>query len=567
MGELRAAAAEPSARHSSGWDEERSDFHRAQQPRALKAMGVGHEWWWLRYVNHHLLRRKFDLRRVIIAVIAIVCLFMLVFEITHHELYRLAPFQQPGSEALSVPGQCTTWPVGADGAYTPIHSHRNGTTAGLKSLAPKGGWKKPAGIKIVALVFYGRKRTVDFLDCYLLQNLAANGGYLDEIRFMVHTNKEEDVEYLKDLVSKREEHYHIVDGGACEGSSYGCIWDSIVEDDTIYVKIDDDIVSCHYQHRKDNIGNFLTRCLDIHTPRCDPPARKHPDRVPAPLRRIRESSQQPSNGLRALPRRRHPRLPAGPQRHANARRRRVVATLPEEPARGVERAGHRPQQGRAHPGPGDLPGALVLRAPVPALGRPVRPDEVADGAQPPARRRQGRRGHVRGRVEILGHRRAAAVLAAAEPRGRRRGAVLLRVAHGVPAARHPREHVGRGAEAPAGARGRARRRAAVQHPVQAVQPELRGAVGPRRQGRAADSRGRRAGPDGDGAAARAPALRHRHPRRRRPPQLLPAARGRARDGPARPLARLRQRDGVLAPEPEDPVRREVSRVLSAAVLG
>lgn len=208
-------------------------------------MGVGHEWWWLRYVNHHLLRRKFDLRRVIIAVIAIVCLFMLVFEITHHELYRLAPFQQPGSEALSVPGQCTTWPVGADGAYTPIHSHRNGTTAGLKSLAPKGGWKKPAGIKIVALVFYGRKRTVDFLDCYLLQNLAANGGYLDEIRFMVHTNKEEDVEYLKDLVSKREEHYHIVDGGACEGSSYGCIWDSIVEDDTIYVKIDDDIIFIH----------------------------------------------------------------------------------------------------------------------------------------------------------------------------------------------------------------------------------------------------------------------------------------------------------------------------------
>lgn len=211
-------------------------------------MGLDRDWW-LRYVNHHLLRRRFDLRRVILAVVAIVCVSMLVFEITHHELYRLAPFQDPGGtiEQPSVPGQCTTWPVDAKGSYTPAPSQRNGTaTPALKSLAPKGGWKKPAGIRVVALVFYGRKRTVDFLDCYLLRNLAANGGYLDEVRFMVHTNKEEDVEFLKDLVSKREEHYRIVEGGACEGTSYGCIWDSVVEDDTIYVKIDDDIVSfCH----------------------------------------------------------------------------------------------------------------------------------------------------------------------------------------------------------------------------------------------------------------------------------------------------------------------------------
>ncbi|KAL7627728.1 Mitochondrial-processing peptidase subunit alpha [Parahypoxylon ruwenzoriense] len=246
MGEPRELRTEDSsARAGSEWDEERTDRHRTR-PKALSAMGVDHERWW-RYVNHHLLRRRFDLRRLIITVIAIIGVSMVVFEVTHHELYRLAPFQRPvseNSEPPRVPGQCTTWPVSAEGHYTPIH--RNGTANfELESFAPKGGWKKPIGIKIVALVFYGRKRTVDFLDCYLLQNLAANGGYLDEIRFMVHTNKEDDVSYLKDLVSKREEYYRIVEAGACEGTSFGCIWDSVVEDDTIYVKIDDDIIFIH----------------------------------------------------------------------------------------------------------------------------------------------------------------------------------------------------------------------------------------------------------------------------------------------------------------------------------
>ncbi|KAI0900174.1 hypothetical protein F4806DRAFT_280708 [Annulohypoxylon nitens] len=217
---------------------------RNGQPGNMKKMGVDREWW-LRYVNHNLLRRKLDLRRVIIAVIVFLGISMVIFEVTHHELYRLAPFQNPPLAPVpEVPGQCTTWPVDWKGRYTPSHESVNNTVR-LESFAPKGGWKKPVGIKVVALVFFGRKRTVDFLDCYLQQNLAANGGYLDEIRFMVHTNKEEDLEFLRDLVSRREEHYHIVEANTCEGSSYGCIWDSVVEDDTIYVKIDDDIIFIH----------------------------------------------------------------------------------------------------------------------------------------------------------------------------------------------------------------------------------------------------------------------------------------------------------------------------------
>ncbi|KAI1141944.1 hypothetical protein F5Y05DRAFT_369222 [Hypoxylon sp. FL0543] len=242
MGEPSASGS--LARELPEWNEERTESYRAQ-PKIVRAMGVDREWW-LRYVNHNLLKRQVDLRRLIIAVVVFLVLSMIVFEVTHHELYRLAPFQSLslGTDSHEVPGQCTTWPVDKDGQYTPSRAHENSTIK-LESFAPKGGWKKPVDIKIVALVFYGRKRTVDFLDCYLQQNLAANGGYLDEIRFMVHTNKEEDLDYLRDLVSQREDYYRVVESGPCEGTSFGCIWDSVVEDNTIYVKIDDDIVFIH----------------------------------------------------------------------------------------------------------------------------------------------------------------------------------------------------------------------------------------------------------------------------------------------------------------------------------
>ncbi|KAI0798332.1 hypothetical protein GGR55DRAFT_703152 [Xylaria sp. FL0064] len=147
----------------------------------------------------------------------------------------------PGTVPPKVSGQCTTWPVGAKGDYTPrVHP----SNLALQSFAPPAGWKKPKGIAIKALVFYGRKRTVDFLDCYLQQNLALKGGYLDEIWFMVHTDIDEDLAYLNELVQKRKR-YKIVMPGECQGSNYACMWDPVVEDNTIYIKIDDDIVFIH----------------------------------------------------------------------------------------------------------------------------------------------------------------------------------------------------------------------------------------------------------------------------------------------------------------------------------
>ncbi|EMR66140.1 hypothetical protein UCREL1_6874 [Eutypa lata UCREL1] len=139
-------------------------------------------------------------------------------------------------------GLCTTWPVGEKGKY---HPQSKAKKVQLDSLAPKGGWKKPNGIRVVAMVFYGRKHNVDILDCYLRQNLASNGGYLDEVWFMVHTTEKGDVKWLRKLTGG-EPGYRFVDLGDCTTGHYGCIWEYAVEDDTIYIKIDDDILYIHH---------------------------------------------------------------------------------------------------------------------------------------------------------------------------------------------------------------------------------------------------------------------------------------------------------------------------------
>ncbi|RYO90582.1 hypothetical protein DL764_008422 [Monosporascus ibericus] len=138
---------------------------------------------------------------------------------------------------------CTTWPVNKDGTYTP--QPKTSPKLHLDSYAPEGGWKKPKGIAVVAMIFYGRKRNVDILDCYLRQNLASNGGYLDEVWFMVHTTVQDDVEWLENLAAT-EPGYKFVDLGDCTTGNYGCMWEYAVADDTIYIKIDDDILYIHH---------------------------------------------------------------------------------------------------------------------------------------------------------------------------------------------------------------------------------------------------------------------------------------------------------------------------------
>lgn len=141
------------------------------------------------------------------------------------------------------PEFCTTWPVDEDGNYT-LNSHDRPNQVESYSIAPHGGWRKPAGVKVIAMVFFGRKRYVDILDCYLRQNLASNGGYLDEVWFMVHTEEEEDLAWLDGLVKDTKD-YKKVGEEDCKANDhkYGCLWKYATAANTMYIKLDDDIVS------------------------------------------------------------------------------------------------------------------------------------------------------------------------------------------------------------------------------------------------------------------------------------------------------------------------------------
>ncbi|KAI0542413.1 hypothetical protein GGR58DRAFT_524942 [Xylaria digitata] len=140
---------------------------------------------------------------------------------------------------------CTTWPVDVDGSYD-LYARNRSSRIEQHSFAPQGGWRKPKGLKVIVMVFFGRKRYVDILDCYLQQNLASNGGYVDEVWFLVHTEEEEDVSWLKFLAMDNPE-YKIVDREDCQaGDGYGCMWANASEDNTIYIKVDDDIIYIHH---------------------------------------------------------------------------------------------------------------------------------------------------------------------------------------------------------------------------------------------------------------------------------------------------------------------------------
>jgi hypothetical protein len=153
-----------------------------------------------------------------------------------------ADTQSKVEETQSPPEYCTTWPVDKDGNYNRTSASKHSKLK-LDTLAPRGGWKKPAGVKVVAMIFYGRRRAVDILDCYLQQNLVSNGGYLDEVWFMIHTEVKEDLDWLHKKVAHEHEQAYKFKDFRDECNQYGCLWNYATEDDTIYVKIDDDMVS------------------------------------------------------------------------------------------------------------------------------------------------------------------------------------------------------------------------------------------------------------------------------------------------------------------------------------
>ena len=135
-------------------------------------------------------------------------------EADHHEVAKPAPSKQPQKPK---PKQI----FGGKGKHS--------------ELSP---WKKPKGFKVIGLIFFGRQRTVEILDCYLKRNLVANGGFLDEVLWVANTNNEDDLKYLDDLVqtSKYYKNLTLIDLG------YDSVWEHAVDDKNMFIKIDDDMV-------------------------------------------------------------------------------------------------------------------------------------------------------------------------------------------------------------------------------------------------------------------------------------------------------------------------------------
>ncbi len=109
-------------------------------------------------------------------------------------------------------------------------------------------WEKPIDFKIIGLVFFGRPANIAILDCYLKKNLISNGGWLDEVHFVVNTDKKDDIKYLKKLV-KTSDRYKKMDlaPGTTGRDGYQKVWQT-VEREHMYIKIDDDVVSCIRLH-------------------------------------------------------------------------------------------------------------------------------------------------------------------------------------------------------------------------------------------------------------------------------------------------------------------------------
>lgn len=99
---------------------------------------------------------------------------------------------------------------------------------------------KPNDVRIIGFVFFGRKDRVQILNCYLERNLAVNGGWLDEVQWIINTDTEEDLTYLHQLLEKTPS-YKQVDIKEHGFIGYGLAW-SMLEPGAIYVKIDDDVV-------------------------------------------------------------------------------------------------------------------------------------------------------------------------------------------------------------------------------------------------------------------------------------------------------------------------------------
>ncbi|KAE9983893.1 hypothetical protein EG327_005314 [Venturia inaequalis] len=130
-------------------------------------------------------------------------------------------------------------PHGGPPTHYPGSQHGSGLHVGEPSSSELRNWKKPAGMKIIGLVFYGRREFVEVLDCYLKRNLVRNGGVMDEVVFVVNTKNKTDLDYLDRIVNGTVGYKKRLTEGKLDGWTEK--WE-LAERGNIYIKIDDDVL-------------------------------------------------------------------------------------------------------------------------------------------------------------------------------------------------------------------------------------------------------------------------------------------------------------------------------------
>lgn len=105
-------------------------------------------------------------------------------------------------------------------------NHKHAVDDIIEHLRGIAEWEKPADLKVVALVFYGRRRFVQILDCYLkvhtyfsinlIHCSALISAYvaescrkwrnLDEVIFVAKTKGEDDLSYLRQLIQTSDKY-------------------------------------------------------------------------------------------------------------------------------------------------------------------------------------------------------------------------------------------------------------------------------------------------------------------------------------------------------------------------
>ncbi|KAM6505247.1 hypothetical protein FSOLCH5_015166 [Fusarium solani] len=122
---------------------------------------------------------------------------------------------------------------------------------------------KPEGVIVSEFVFYGRKSRVSSMQCYIERNLADNGGWLDEVLWIVNAQNEEDLRYLDEIISSNPaRHKKIIPEKHLSTYTYYKAW-QLLERGKYYLWIDDNaipnLVTRKIEHPEDFVvaGNII----------------------------------------------------------------------------------------------------------------------------------------------------------------------------------------------------------------------------------------------------------------------------------------------------------------------